>query len=92
MHFSDEIARQVMRSGARGYVLKTDSDAELLDAIQNLREGRPYYTGRLANSMAQSFVQGNPAENFLKWRSAARHAPQRPRTPNRAAIGRGKSQ
>jgi DNA-binding NarL/FixJ family response regulator len=63
MHFSDEIARQVMRSGARGYVLKTDSNAELLDAIQNLREGRSYYTGRLADSMAQSFAQGNPAES-----------------------------
>jgi DNA-binding NarL/FixJ family response regulator len=59
MHFSDEIARQVLRSGARGYVLKTDKDVELLAAIESLREGKSYFTGRLAASMAESFTNGN---------------------------------
>jgi DNA-binding NarL/FixJ family response regulator len=59
MHFSEEIARQVLRSGARGYVLKTDKDSELLAAVKSLREGKSYFTGRLAASMAESFTNGN---------------------------------
>ncbi len=59
MHFSEEIARQVLRSGARGYVLKTDKDSELLAAVQSLREGKSYFTGRLAASMAENFTNGN---------------------------------
>lgn len=30
MHFSEEIAREVVRCGARGYILKSDADIELL--------------------------------------------------------------
>ncbi len=30
MHFSEEIAREVLRCGARGYLLKSDVDIELL--------------------------------------------------------------
>jgi DNA-binding NarL/FixJ family response regulator len=58
MHFSEEIAREVLRSGARGYVLKSDANSDLITAVQCLRQGKPFFTTRLAASMADIFVHG----------------------------------
>jgi len=43
MHFSEEIAREVLRVGARGYVLKSDANSELIAAVQRLRQGKPFF-------------------------------------------------
>ncbi len=61
MHFSDELARQVLRLGALGYMLKSDADVELLAAVDHMRHGQPFFTSRLAISMAQNFVDGSTA-------------------------------
>ena len=58
MHFSEEIAREALRLGAIGYVLKSDADTELLAAVDNARHLQPFFTGRLALTMAQNFVTG----------------------------------
>jgi DNA-binding NarL/FixJ family response regulator len=59
MHFSEEIAREVLRCGARGYLLKSDADAELLSAVRHIKNNKPFFTGKLATSMAESFVRDN---------------------------------
>ena len=56
MHFSEEVAREVLRCGALGYVLKSDADVELLSAIDHVRHKQPFFTSRLALSMAQNYV------------------------------------
>lgn len=61
MHFSEEIARDVLRSGARGYVLKSDANPELLTAVERIRQGKTFFTGRLTSSMAESFIQAAAA-------------------------------
>lgn len=58
MHFSEELAREVLRAGVRGYVLKSDPESELLAAVEHLRAGKPYFTGALAATMAEKFLQG----------------------------------
>ncbi|HXJ17136.1 MAG TPA: response regulator transcription factor [Candidatus Polarisedimenticolia bacterium] len=58
MHFSEELAREVLRSGALGYVLKSDADTELLAAVDHARHHQPFFTSRLAVSMVQNFVHG----------------------------------
>jgi DNA-binding NarL/FixJ family response regulator len=58
VHFSEELAREVLRAGALGYVLKSDADSELLAAIDHVRHNQPFFTSKLAASMAQTFVQG----------------------------------
>jgi DNA-binding NarL/FixJ family response regulator len=57
MHFSEEVAREVLRSGARGYVLKSDADTELLAAVRHIKNNKPFFTGKLAATMAESFVR-----------------------------------
>lgn len=56
MHFSEEVARESLRMGAVGYVLKSDADEELLAAIDNARHGQSFFTGRLAATMARNFI------------------------------------
>lgn len=58
MHFSEELAREVLRAGALGYVLKSDADSELLAAIDHVRHNQPFFTGELALTMAHTFVHG----------------------------------
>ena len=60
MHFSEELAREVLRAGALGYVLKSDADSELLAAIDHVRHNQPFFTGELALTMAHTFVHGAP--------------------------------
>jgi DNA-binding NarL/FixJ family response regulator len=57
MHYTEEIAREVLRSGARGYMLKSDANAELVTAVNRVRRGEQYFTGCLAATMAESFAQ-----------------------------------
>jgi DNA-binding NarL/FixJ family response regulator len=57
MHFSEEIAKEVLRCGARGYLLKSDADHELLTAVRHIQQHKPFFTGKLAMTMAESFVR-----------------------------------
>ena len=59
MHFSEEVAREALRSGAMAYVLKSDADTDLLAAVDHVRHHQPFFTGRLAVSMAENFVNYN---------------------------------
>jgi DNA-binding NarL/FixJ family response regulator len=59
IHFSEELARQVFRAGALGYVLKSDPESDLMAAIDHVRHRKPFFTSQLAASMMQSFVQSD---------------------------------
>ncbi|MGC2422528.1 MAG: response regulator transcription factor [Candidatus Acidiferrales bacterium] len=56
MHFSEELARDVLRSGALGYVLKSDTDEELLAAVDHARHRQPFFTSKLAIAMAHNYM------------------------------------
>jgi DNA-binding NarL/FixJ family response regulator len=47
MHFSEDVARECLRAGARAYVSKCDSDEELLEALRAVRDDRPFLTSRV---------------------------------------------
>jgi DNA-binding NarL/FixJ family response regulator len=51
----------VIRAGARGYVTKSISAAELQDAIERVREGDAVFSPRLAGFVLDAFA-GGPAE------------------------------
>jgi DNA-binding NarL/FixJ family response regulator len=50
MHHSEELAHQVLRAGARGYVLKSDADRELIAAVDSLQRHRSFRTPNLAGA------------------------------------------
>jgi DNA-binding NarL/FixJ family response regulator len=58
MHFSEVVVRETLRAGARGYLLKSDASDELLIALEHLRQGKTYFTSRLAAFMAKDDCHG----------------------------------
>lgn len=62
MHDNLEYVRQVIRAGARGYVLKDAPASELVEAIDAVLAGRPFYSAQLAMRMAEQAVMPTPVE------------------------------
>jgi DNA-binding NarL/FixJ family response regulator len=44
-----DIATEALRSGARGYVVKSDAGTELLEAVEAVLQGKYFISARLAN-------------------------------------------
>lgn len=57
MHHSEELARQVLKAGARGYVLKSDADQNLIAAIDALRQHKPFLTSGVTEFMLDGFLR-----------------------------------
>jgi DNA-binding NarL/FixJ family response regulator len=59
MNEDPELAKEAMKSGASGYVLKKSAASELLHAIQLALRGKSYVTPQIARGMQESFIH-NP--------------------------------
>jgi DNA-binding NarL/FixJ family response regulator len=57
MHKSKEYLYHAISAGADGYLLKEDSDVELLTAIDKIRNGETYVTRILAGELAEDLSQ-----------------------------------
>ena len=57
-HDSDEMAAEVIEAGARGYVLKSDSDKDLVHAIEALSRHKPFFTSRVMDMFLTNRVNG----------------------------------
>jgi DNA-binding NarL/FixJ family response regulator len=61
MHQSEELARDVLQAGARGYVLKADADENLIAAVDSLRRHRPFLTSTVTEFMLDQYVRSADA-------------------------------
>jgi DNA-binding NarL/FixJ family response regulator len=61
MHHSEELARDVLKAGARGYVLKADADENLIAAIDSLRRHKPYLTGTVTEFVLGDYARRKDA-------------------------------
>jgi DNA-binding NarL/FixJ family response regulator len=43
-HFSETLVREIFKAGARGYVMKSDADRDLVDAVTAVAAGKTYST------------------------------------------------
>ncbi len=57
MHHSEELARDVLQAGARGYVLKNDADENLLAAVDSLRQHKPFLTSSVTEFMLDGYLR-----------------------------------
>jgi DNA-binding NarL/FixJ family response regulator len=63
MHHSEELARNVLQAGARGYVLKSDADESLIAAVESLRQHKPFLTSKVTEFMLDDYLRrGDRAE------------------------------
>lgn len=61
MHHSDELARNVLQAGARGYVLKSDADQSLIAAVESLRRHKPFLTSTVTEFVLDDYLQRTEA-------------------------------
>ena len=57
MHRSEELARDVLQAGARGYVLKSDADANLVAAVESLRRHKPFLTPQVTEFVLDDYLR-----------------------------------
>jgi len=61
MHHSEELARNVLQAGARGYVLKSDADQSLIAAIESLRQHKPFLTSTVTEFVLDDYMRRTEA-------------------------------
>jgi DNA-binding NarL/FixJ family response regulator len=61
MHHSEELAREVLQAGARGYVLKSDADQSLIAAVKSLREHKPFLSSRVTEFVLDDYLRRTDA-------------------------------
>jgi DNA-binding NarL/FixJ family response regulator len=57
MHHSEELVRDVLQAGARGYVLKSDADASLISAVDSLRRHKPFLTANVTEFVLDDYLR-----------------------------------
>ena len=63
MHESKEYIAQVVRSGARGYLLKDSAPAELVAAIKAVHAGEVYFSPSVSKVLIEEMADGNRKSN-----------------------------
>jgi DNA-binding NarL/FixJ family response regulator len=56
MHDTDNVIEQLLTAGACGYLLKTDANKCLIEAVEHLANHEPYFTGKVAAILLSSFL------------------------------------
>ena len=56
MHHSEELARNILQAGARGYVLKSDADQSLIAAVESLRQHKPFLTSTVTEFVLDEYL------------------------------------
>ena len=54
---TEEVIREVLRAGARGYVLKSDAGRDLVNAVESLRVHKPYFTPRVSQMVLDGYLK-----------------------------------
>jgi DNA-binding NarL/FixJ family response regulator len=58
MHDSEQVMREVLQAGARGLVLKSDADRDLLEAVEAVSKKRHFFTRRLSELVLGGYLAG----------------------------------
>jgi DNA-binding NarL/FixJ family response regulator len=57
-HYSDQLIREILKAGVRGYVKKSDSDRDLVIAVQTLANHKPFFNSCAAEVILTNFNEG----------------------------------
>jgi DNA-binding NarL/FixJ family response regulator len=59
MHDSDVLVGELLESGARAYLLKSDATQYLTAAVQALVDHKPFFTGRVSEHLLNAFLSSH---------------------------------
>jgi DNA-binding NarL/FixJ family response regulator len=74
---SDQVIREALDAGARGFVLKSDAARDLVSAVEALQRNRMFFTPRVNDMVLAGFLDKSTAEV------------DRPRAGSHSALSRG---
>lgn len=57
MHDNEMLVGELLKAGGRGYLLKSDAKRYLLEAIENLAAHKPFFTGKVSETLLESFLK-----------------------------------
>jgi DNA-binding NarL/FixJ family response regulator len=68
MNDNEKLIEDLLKAGARGYVLKSDAKRYLIGAIESLASHKPYFTSQVSEALLRSFLtkpspSGSPLTN-----------------------------
>lgn len=66
MHESDQVVRDVLAAGARGYLLKTDAGRDLISALEALSGRKTFFTSKVAEIVLETYLNGGTARPVSK--------------------------
>jgi DNA-binding NarL/FixJ family response regulator len=55
VHYSDQLIRDILEAGVRGYIVKSDSDRDLVIAVETLANHKPFFTPRATEVILGNF-------------------------------------
>src|SRR5579872_5932872 len=55
VHYSDQLIREILDAGVRGYIVKSDSDRDLIIAVEALANHKPFFTPRATELILSNF-------------------------------------
>ncbi len=64
MHESDRLAGQALRAGARGYLLKGESEDKLLEALEALSRHQPYFSPSVSETLLQGYLHSETSHDL----------------------------
>lgn len=73
MHESDLLAGQVLRAGARGYLLKNESEGKLIDALEALSRHQPYFSPTVLETLLRGYLTTEPETDLKQLTARERH-------------------
>lgn len=59
IHDSEELVPEVLKAGARGYVLKSDAGKDLVAAVDAVRRHKPFFTSRVSEIVLEGYLRGD---------------------------------
>ena len=62
MHQSDQLVREIVDAGVRGYIVKSDSERDLIIAVEALGNHQPFFTPQVTEVILGRFNSGGPVK------------------------------
>ena len=56
MHHTDQVVREVLSAGARGFLLKSDAGRDLVTAVEALQQNRTFFTTKVAQMVLDGYL------------------------------------
>jgi DNA-binding NarL/FixJ family response regulator len=63
VHESDEAITEALHAGARGYLNKSEVDAQIVNAVETLARHRPFFSSQVSETLLDRFNSGAPGHS-----------------------------